>query len=559
MRIETHVVGAGPGSWRERNAVLEETDADVVAFLDHDIAPAADWEERLHELWEAAEPAVAAIGGPIAPAFPAGEPAWFGPAAASRLALQDLGGERRELDPSRESLHGGNLSFRVWQLAAIGGLKPSFDGRGGRGFFSEEHEAQRELGRWGWRVVYAPELRVERRLEPARGEVVRAAWRNGARLGRLGRRERGASAKQAATSLAGLPPALARRRPALVMERAARLAESAAAALARRVPEEQPDPPVVRRLRRRGAARPSAAILLYHRVADRRPDPLGLCVHPDRFEEQLAVLAQRQVIPLAELAAAVRAGDVPAGALAVTFDDGYADNLHAALPRLRAAGIPATVFAATGHIEQGRGFFWDEVTRLLEEAPAPVLEVDIGGERRRWPAAAPDERARARYELHHLLQPRSPEVVEAALAQLRGWAGVDDGMDEADRPLTPAELRALAEGVAIGAHTRAHVSLRFQPAERQRAEIEGSRDDVERWTGARPAGFSYPFGIPGRDFVPRTAALVREAGFGHAVGNAPGPVDATTDLFALPRWVVPDAGADHFERWLVATVGAPWR
>ena len=37
------VVAAEEGIWRARNRVLEETDADVVAFLDHDVAFEPGW------------------------------------------------------------------------------------------------------------------------------------------------------------------------------------------------------------------------------------------------------------------------------------------------------------------------------------------------------------------------------------------------------------------------------------------------------------------------------------------------------------------------------------
>ena len=539
---------AEEGVWRARNRVLEETDADVVAFLDHDVAFEQGWLERLRRAWDEAGPAVAAIGGPIALAGTPEPPAWL----ATALALQDLGPERLELDPAERTLHGGNLSFRTWQLAAAGGFRAQFDGREQRDWFGEEHEAQRELGRWGWRTVYEPRLRAERAADPGARELLRGRARYGTRVGRLGRRGRVEAARQGLTSLAGLGPALARRQRQTALERSARAAENLAAAFARRVPEAPAGVATGAaatveargaRGRRSRTGDHGALVLLYHRVTERSPDPLALCVRPDHFEAHLAVLAETSpVVPLAELAA----GDAPAGAVAISFDDGYADNLHEALPRLRAAGLPATVFAATGHIASGRGFFWDAITHALHDSSPlpPELTLEIGGERRSWPVGSAAEREQARYDLHHLLQPRSPEVIAAVLEQL----GARD--HEADLPVSKDGLRELAEDVDVGAHTRRHVSLRFQPPGVQRAEIEGSRDDVLEWTGRRPTGFSYPFGIPGRDFVPRTAQLVEEAGFHYAVGNNPGLVTGATDRFAIPRFVPPDAGREEFARWL---------
>jgi peptidoglycan/xylan/chitin deacetylase (PgdA/CDA1 family) len=70
---------------------------------------------------------------------------------------------------------------------------------------------------------------------------------------------------------------------------------------------------------------PSPTILMYHRIAEEPFDPWGLSVTPANFRDQLAWLAQnRTVLPLGEFAALHRAGTLPAEAIAVTLDDGYA-------------------------------------------------------------------------------------------------------------------------------------------------------------------------------------------------------------------------------------------
>ena len=104
------------------------------------------------------------------------------------------------------------------------------------------------------------------------------------------------------------------------------------------------------RLRRR---RPKPVILMYHRVAVPRVDPWDLAVHPDHFADQLAVLrTSRRPLALSEFVDRARRGSLPGDAVAITFDDGYADTLRQARPRLAAAGVPATLFLATAFVGQ---------------------------------------------------------------------------------------------------------------------------------------------------------------------------------------------------------------
>src|SRR2546423_8905789 len=99
-------------------------------------------------------------------------------------------------------------------------------------------------------------------------------------------------------------------------------------------------------------------VLLYHRIADCHPDPYALCVSPRHFEEHLEVLHHKlAVVGLDQLE------DRPDLGLraAITFDDGYADCFHTALPILNRHNIPATFFLVAGVIGTQRAFWWDEL------------------------------------------------------------------------------------------------------------------------------------------------------------------------------------------------------
>lgn len=114
-------------------------------------------------------------------------------------------------------------------------------------------------------------------------------------------------------------------------------------------------------------------VLAYHAIADLSDDPVlaNYGVPPERFADQLDGLLRRgwRFVELERLLEALDGrARLPRRAALVTFDDGYADVHSAALPILRARGIPAVVFAVSGPRENE----WDQARgarprRLLDE------------------------------------------------------------------------------------------------------------------------------------------------------------------------------------------------
>ena len=142
-------------------------------------------------------------------------------------------------------------------------------------------------------------------------------------------------------------------------------------------------------------ARPQPLILMYHRVAAPTVDPWGLAVHPDRFAVHMEVLRKhRTPLPMSEVVQRLQDGTLPDNAVAVTFDDGYVDNVSDARPRLAAAGVPATIFLVADAIGQAREFWWDEVARgILGRREALDCEIPVNGGlcRVTFPAASGSE------------------------------------------------------------------------------------------------------------------------------------------------------------------------
>jgi peptidoglycan/xylan/chitin deacetylase (PgdA/CDA1 family) len=304
---------------------------------------------------------------------------------------------------------------------------------------------------------------------------------------------------------------------------------------------------------------------MYHRVAECDLDPWNLCVSPQRFNEQLDVLKREfRVLPLQELARA----DADGKAVAITFDDGYADNLHAAAPVLERHGAPACFFLTSGALDVTHEFWWDELERLLlrEAALPPRIEVSFGSQRVFEPgrAAGPakDLRQQIRanppwkadrnsrlgffYAVWQALRVLNEQDRRAALLELAAQLKGDAGTRASHRSMTGDEALRLADiaGMQIVAHSVTHATLPSLSAEAQSTEIRDSKRQLEKLLGRPVTGFAYPFG----DYGPVTARLVREAGFEWACTTETGGINRRTDPFRIPRLAAEDCDGTELAR-----------
>jgi peptidoglycan/xylan/chitin deacetylase (PgdA/CDA1 family) len=314
-------------------------------------------------------------------------------------------------------------------------------------------------------------------------------------------------------------------------------------------------------IRRLQPPEPKPLILMYHRIAEEPVDPWALAVAPARFEEQLLVLRRtRHLLPLMDFIRQLMAGTLPAHSVAVTFDDGYADNLMAAKPRLAAADVPATVFLITGYLDRPGQFWWDELAALvLREKGAQKYELRVGGHtmhfdlrgRRdagKWRAGrAVTRRKEAYLRLWQALQGLDEPARQAVMSELRVFAGPDLRADSS-RAMTRQEVLALIGDrlITIGAHTVTHPILTELEIACCTNEIMESRRACEALSGAQVSGFAYPYG----KFDPTVRSAIESAGFAYACSTRYGPVTSASDVLALPRLHVLDWNGDSFERAL---------
>ena len=290
-------------------------------------------------------------------------------------------------------------------------------------------------------------------------------------------------------------------------------------------------------------ARARLSTFIFHRVLPQPDDLLPGVPDAARFDRILSFIASNfHVLPLADAAAQLKAGRLPAAAACITFDDGYQDNYTIAAPILRRHGLTATFFIATGFIGGGR--MWNDtvIEAVRGAAPGELDWRDLGlGLYRLGDAAS---RVSAYGDALTRLKHLEPAVRAERTAEIAHRGGLSS---RSDLMMTREQVVSLREqGMTIGGHTRSHPILRCLPAEQARAEIEGGRDELAAWLGEAPAVFAYPNGRPGRDYDDRDVDLVRRAGFRAAVSTAPAAAGARSDLLQLPRFTPWDRSMPRF-------------
>jgi peptidoglycan/xylan/chitin deacetylase (PgdA/CDA1 family) len=275
---------------------------------------------------------------------------------------------------------------------------------------------------------------------------------------------------------------------------------------------------LARRLRGR-----RAVVLTYHGVLggnDDRYDFLNAnFVAASAFERHMAHIARHyRPVRGPELVEWLSRGvEPPERAVAVTFDDGFANNCHVAYPILRRLGIPFTIFLTTGLIGRPDAQLWTERVKrsILLSAQSSVV-VDLGGEVLEASLTSTRERERVARQVLGRLKRWNPERRDRAVAAIEAVAGrhpLQESDQERYRFLTWDETRTMAAaGVDFGSHTVEHPILSTLTSAAMEREIGESKRTIERELGVACTTFAYPNGQPG-DFGAREEAALRAAGY----------------------------------------------
>lgn len=222
-------------------------------------------------------------------------------------------------------------------------------------------------------------------------------------------------------------------------------------------------------------ARPASEprVLMYHMVSDHQPGAKfnKLRVKPAQFERQVKWLA-KQGYYFAHMSELATPELLPEKTVALTFDDGFADNLLNADPILAKYRARATLYLVQDRHD------------------------------RDWSTSK-----KAHHDSGELM--REPKLTDPQVIQLLGTGRWE-----------------------LGGHTITHANLAKLSADEKLTEIRDSKKALEQQFNTRLSSFAYPFGI----YDATDVALAEQAGFDTAVTTVEGiDRDISAQRFELKR------------------------
>ena len=285
-----------------------------------------------------------------------------------------------------------------------------------------------------------------------------------------------------------------------------------------------------------------ACVICYHRIlpddefeADKSPN-YNLIMPTSKFAEQMEFLSENhEVVSMDGLVDYLESEpdrDSNKFVVAVTFDDGYKDNLTHALPILEQYNIPSTVYITTRFPEGDTWMWWNEIWDYLDKNDA--LEVNDLNEGRT--IRTPRQKIKCFNKLFDWIlnlsyekQKKYVETITKSVARKQ----------YSNLCLNWEEIKILDQHplVTIGAHTNSHPNLKKLTEQEAFAEMSYSKNLLEEKLKHSVEHFAYPFGTHNEADV-REFELASRCGFRTAVTTRPESI-RSPPLHAIPRLVVP--------------------
>jgi len=288
----------------------------------------------------------------------------------------------------------------------------------------------------------------------------------------------------------------------------------------------------------------AAAILMYHSVRDPERDAdwigPGITHAISVFSRQMELVARKfNPVTIEDILLFVKGKkSLPARPVAITFDDGYLDNLEFAEPVLGALGVPASFYVTTGLIGRPDAPWFSQIRRAFRTTRCTTW--GSSAQRRTWDLSKPDALNDALLSAYDLCAPLVRERQRQAVATIERELGVEPVLPGRRLMMNWDEVKSLRKaGHVVGSHTVTHPNVAHVSEEAAREESVLSKRQIEEALQEPVVHFSYPHPALKPQWSEKTTAILGEAGYATAVTTSPGIVRTGANPLSLSRLNTP--------------------
>jgi peptidoglycan/xylan/chitin deacetylase (PgdA/CDA1 family) len=187
----------------------------------------------------------------------------------------------------------------------------------------------------------------------------------------------------------------------------------------------------------------------------------------------------------------------PKGAFAITFDDGFENNLTVARPVLSRLGIPATVYVTSGFIDENAMSWIDRIEYAMELVSTGVLTLPWSEGSVSFTTTAEKIAVLGDIRTHVKSMPDLDvdAFVSGVFRQLN-MEEVRSSTEQLDQKMTWDQVREwCGDGFSVGGHSHSHAILSFLSPSELAREIDVSLKMLSEKAGIVTPHYSYPEGL----------------------------------------------------------------
>jgi peptidoglycan/xylan/chitin deacetylase (PgdA/CDA1 family) len=275
------------------------------------------------------------------------------------------------------------------------------------------------------------------------------------------------------------------------------------------------------------------SIFTFHRVLDKKCAIIPDWPDSQEFAAKIEWISRNaDIVPLETgLSHVYKSGGAKAKLAAITFDDGYKDNLNVAVPVLSSLKAPATFFIATKYID-GVGIFDDRIVQSVFE----TIQVSLDASQLGLGILHLDTTRNKQISINRVLEKLKYLSLDERESATNFLVSKLVDAEPLNSMMNPAEIqRLVSSGMSLGSHSHAHAIATTLTDEAFESDLVTGLDVLEKISGVRPKIFAYPNGIPKIDFLVAHQNILHRHGIQFALSTQSGLTTVDSNRFALPR------------------------